>query len=375
MTSHIRTVHPDEFDAFMRFMERAYGRSREFFPRFYSHLYQPTPEACSNCYVIEDSGQIVSHVGLFPIHVVAAGLRLTLGGIGGVATLPDARGKGYMTRLLDHAIEEMHARGYPASWLGGDRQRYNVFGWEMAGLACQLTFSRRSLGWHDVAPAAIEEVLPAKAHPVIAAHQDQRACHARRPDLPAILGRQDLRFWLADDGYVIAQGQERDHVKIIELVSASGDEAGLLQAVLAWNFADKVSWELSAWERDRLTRVMPYAANWRMREHGMYRINDLTALLTTALPILARRALAVRDAAMTIRLHGRTQVTETTLRVQDGAVQIRAGEHATPTVDLSSIDVARLIFGGPAPTGLDEMPPIIRALFPIPMYVPYLDRV
>jgi GNAT superfamily N-acetyltransferase len=359
----------------MRFMERAYGHSRDFFPRFYGHLYQPTPEACSNCYVIEESGRIVSHVGLFPVRVVAAGVRLTLGGIGGVATLPHARGKGYMTRLLRHAIDEMRARGYPASWLGGDRQRYNTFGWEMAGRAYQLTFSRRSLSWHDVVPAAIEEVLPAEARPVIAVYQDRSACHAQRLDLPALLRRQDLRFWLADDGYVIAVGQARDHVKIIELVSASGNEAGLLRAVLDWNFADDVTWEISAWEHGRLARVMPCAVGWRMQEHGMYRINDLTALLTAALPFLTQRAAGLRDASVTLRLHEHDRITETTLSVRDDSVQIHAGQRAARIIELSLIDAARLIFGGPAPAGLDRVPTSIRALFPIPIYVPYVDRV
>ncbi|MGC9400556.1 MAG: GNAT family N-acetyltransferase [Anaerolineae bacterium] len=375
MTAHLRTLHIEEFDAFMRFMERAYGHSREFFSRYYGHLYRPTPEACANCYVIEEAGRIVSHVGLFPIHVVSAGVRLTLGGIGGVATLPEARGRGYMTRLLNHAIGEMRARGYPASWLGGDRQRYNTFGWEMAAPVFRLTFSRRSLAWHDVTPTPIEEVLPEAAYPLVAAHQHQATCHARRPDLREKLQRRDLRFWVAADGYAIAEGQQRDHVKVVELVSASGDEAGLLQAILEWNFAEDVTWELSAWEHARLARVMPYTAGWQMRAHGMIRINDLTALLSAALPFLTPRAVGLRDTAVTLRLRERDRTTATTLIVKNETVRILAGAHTPSTCEFPLLDAVRLLFGGPAPAGLDALPPPIRALFPLPLYVPHLDRV
>ena len=375
MSTHIHTVRTEDFDAFMRFMEHAYGHSREFFPRFYGHIYHPTPEACANCYIIKENYRIVSHVGLFPIHIASAGTQLTLGGIGGVATLPEARGKGYMTRLLKHAIDEMRVRGYPVSWLGGDRQRYNSFGWEMAGRAYQLTFTPRSLAWDDVTAAPIEEVLPEDARLVIAAHQERPTCHAHRPNLHASLNRQDLRFWIADDGYVIARGQNRDHVKVIEVASASGNEVSLLRAVLEWNFADDVTWELSAWEHDRLARVMPYVAGWQMQEHGMYRINDLAALLSAALPSLAQRAVSLRDTSVTLRLRELDRIKETTLRVQDGVVQIRAGQHATLAVEFSLIDAARLIFGGPTPANADKLPPAIRALFPIPIYVPHLDRV
>jgi predicted acetyltransferase len=359
----------------MRFMERAYGHSRDFFPRFYGHLYRPTSEACANCYIIKEGPQIVSHVGLFPIHVSCAGVRLTLGGIGGVATLPEARGKGYMTRLLRHVIKEMRARSYPTSWLAGDRQRYNTFGWEMSGIVYQLTFSRRSLTWHDVDPVPVEEVLPDAAHQVVAAHQARPACHARRPDLRAKLQRQDLRFWVAVDGYAIAEGQERDHVKVVELVSASGNEAGLLRAILDWNFADDVTWKVSGWEHQRIARVMPHVASWRIHEYGMYRINDLTALLTAALPFLNERAAGLRDHAVTMHLHDSDRITSTTLIVKEGTVQVRTGQHATHTVDLSMLDAARLIFGGPAPAPLGQVPPGLQVLFPIPMYVPYLDQV
>ena len=101
----IRTLRPAEFEDFMRFMERAYGHSREFFQRAYPHLYQPTPEKCASYYIIEKDGEILSHVGLYPIQLVTAGVELTAGGIGGVATLPAAR-----AGIHDPAVAPRHWR-------------------------------------------------------------------------------------------------------------------------------------------------------------------------------------------------------------------------------------------------------------------------
>jgi hypothetical protein len=78
---------------------------------------------------------------------------------------------------------------------------------------------------------------------------------------------------------------------------------------------------------------------------------------------------------VTLRLHEHDRITETTLSVRDDSVQIHAGQRAARIIELSLIDAARLIFGGPAPAGLDRVPTSIRALFPIPIYVPYVDRV
>lgn len=375
MTTKIRTLNVEEFEDFMRYVERAFGHSVDFFPRVYPHIYEATPEVCSWGYVVEENGKIVSHVGVYPIDVVTAGVRMTLGGIGAVSTAVEARGKGYMTQLLYHAIDEMRAKGYPASWLGGDRQRYNTFGWEHATLAYRLQFSRRSLDWHNVGPTPIEEVLPGEAEDQIARWMTMPACHARRPRLSALLRKVDLRVWLADDGYAIAHGQERDHVQIAELVSTSGNEAGLLRAIIEWNHGDRATWEVSPWDEERLARVMPYVGFRTTGYSGLYRINDLTAVLQAAIPALERRAAAVRDFAVAvgIREHDRTQAA--TLAVEDGSVTVAAGRHAAHYVELTPIHAARLFFGGPAIPETAQLPPALLALLPVPIYVPPLDHV
>ncbi len=375
MTTKIRTIRVEEFEDFMRYVERAFGHSVDFFRRFGPHIYKPTPEVCSWGYVVEEDGKIVSHVGVYPIEVVTAGVPLMLGGIGGVSTAVEARGKGYMTQLLYYAIDEMRARGYPASWLGGDRQRYNTFGWETTMMADRLQFSRRSLGWSNVVSTPIEEVLPWKATEQIARWMTVPACHARRPDLETLLHRVDLRVWLAEDGYAIAFGQERDHVNLIELVSTSGNEAGLIRAIIEWNHGDRATWELSPWDEERVARVMPYVGFRTTGYNGLYRINDLTAVLQAAIPSLARRAAGLRDFEVTlgIREHDRTQAT--TITVRDGAVQIVAGRHAEYYVELGTVVATRLIFGGPAIPEASQLPPGLLALLPVPVYVPLLDHV
>lgn len=375
MTTEIRTIHVEEFEDFMRYIERAFGHSVDFFRRFGPHISKPTPEVCAWGYVVEENGKIVSHVGVYPIEVVTAGVPLKLGGIGGVSTAVEARGKGYMTQLLYHAIDEMRAQGYAASWLGGDRQRYNSFGWEVAALSYQLIFSERSLGRANVTTATIEEVRPWEATHHIARLMPLPDCHACRPDLETQLHRQDLRVWVTDDGYAMAQGQDRDHVELIELVSASGKEAEMIRAIIGWNHGEGATWELSVWDETRLARAMPYAAYWKTGFSNMYRVNDLTAVLRAAKPRFEHRAAGLRDFSITlgIREHDRTQAT--TITVRDGLVQIEAGRQSGNYVELDPIVAARLVFGGPAIPEAPHLPPGLLALLPVPVYVPQLDHV
>ncbi|MGC9522755.1 MAG: GNAT family N-acetyltransferase [Anaerolineae bacterium] len=375
MTAEIRHVRVGEFEDFMRYVERAFGHSKTFFERVYPHLYQPTREALEWAYVIEEDGEIVSHVGLYPIETVTVGVRLSVGGIGAVSTAPSARGRGYMTQLLEHIVEEMRRIGYPVSWLGGDRQRYNTFGWEIASPTHRLTFTPRSLGWHDVESVAVEEVLPEEALDTMRRLQSLPACHTIRPHLEDQIQKIDLRFWVAEDGYAILDGQGRSHIRILELVSASGNEAGMIRAILNWTFADEATWTLSMWDRARIGRLAQYASYWGSGYSGMYRINDLTQLLISAQGYLDERAVALRDFAVAIGIVEHDQTPVTTLAVTDGKVTIEPGHHAEAYVELSAVEAARLVLGGLPIRDESVLPEGLQMLLPVPCHVLPLDHV
>ncbi len=377
MSEKICTVRVEEFEEFMRYLEGCFGHSRGFFKRFYPHIYHPTPEACSWGYVIEKDGQVVSHVGLYPIEIVTAGIPLEVGGIGGVCTLPEERGHGYMSRLLHYVIGEMREIGYVISWLGGDRQRYNPFGWEGGETAYRLTFSRRSLGRAGVEPIPLVQKLPWEAEETIAQLQRHPACHARRPYLAHKLRKQGLRVWVAPnmEGYAIVEGEERDHLSIKELVSVPGRETSIIRAMLDDTFGERASWEMSVWDQERLARVMPGVARWQSGYSGMYRIVDLTQLLTRAKPFMASRAATLCDFDITVGIREHDRTTLTTVAVQNGGVEVQPGRHSKTYVELSPVIAARLFLGGPAISERDRIPAGLQALLPLPAYVPPLDHV
>lgn len=381
MPSEIRHVRAEEFEDFMRFIERAFGHSKAFFERAYPHLYQPNARALDWAYIVDEDGEIVSHVGVYPIESVTAGVSLTIGGIGAVSTAPGARGKGYMTQLLTHVIDEMRRLGYPVSWLGGDRQRYNTFGWELAASVYTVDVSQRSLRWHNVEPVPVEEVMAEEAIEAIRRYQALPACHTIRPDLERQLQKMDLRFWLAEDGYAILGGQGRSQLHILELVSASGREAGMIRAMLDWNFGDRASWKLSAWDELRLGRLLPVASYWSGTGTTMYRINDLTGLLLSAQDFLNTRAEALRDFSVTLKVREHDRTTATILTVENGTIHIEPGGEGSecsstaPCVELDLIEAARLILGGPSIQAQADMPPGLLALLPVPAYVLPLDHV
>ena len=375
MADGIRNLRLEEFDAFIRFLDRCYGFSPGMFEAGYPHTYRPTPELCASTFVVEREGRIVSHVGLYPLEVVIHGVTWPIGGIGGVGTLPEERGKGHMTRLLHIVIDVMREAEMPLSWLGGDRQRYNAFGWERAGQTYELTFSRRALDRAGVEPIEIEGRRPVDALDWVERLQPTLVCHARRPHLPLQMRMKGLRVWTAEDGYAILRGSEWGPLSIVELVSASGRETGMIRALLEWTQRDDIRWTLPAGDDECLARVMPGVSHWRLGGWGMWRINDLAQVLALARHVLRLRAAALRDfeLAIGVREHDRTNVA--TLAVRGGQIEVARGRHVEPYVEWSVVEAARALLGGPPVAGEVDVPAGLRALLPIPMYLPGLDHV
>ena len=59
----------------------------------------------------DDSGDVVSHVGIVRREVTWNGRIMRAGGIGGVATRADRRGRGYASMALDAAIQTLRDEG------------------------------------------------------------------------------------------------------------------------------------------------------------------------------------------------------------------------------------------------------------------------
>ena len=383
MADGIRNLRLEEYQTFVRFLNRCFGFAHGVFERAHPHLYRPTPELCAATWVMEQDGQIVSHVGVYPLEVEVHGVSWPIAGIGGVGTLPEARGKGYMTQLLTHVIAVMREQGYPLSWLGGDRQRYNSFGWETAGSSVELNFSRRALDRAGVEPVEIQAQDPEEALPVVQKLGQMLACRAIHADLAAQLRKPDLGIWVAGDcgagGYALIGGRPWGPIHVAELVSTTGQEASILRAILDWTGRGEIRWRLPACDEERLARLMPYTNHWHRGSWDMWRIVDLARALSLARPILQRRAAAVRDLRVAVGMveHDRIQVV--TLAVRDGEVQVTPGRHAEAYYEWSAVDLARLLIGGPPPSRPDGMPEALwaglRALLPIPAFLPSLDHV
>lgn len=113
------------------FSEEPHNNFMDLLPKLYKDKF--------NCgernMILKEDGVIKAAIGCFPLEAVAAGRKMKIMGIGNVGVAKDCRRKGYMIELMNDVIAWMIDEGYDYSILGGQRQRYEYFGYAPSGSA------------------------------------------------------------------------------------------------------------------------------------------------------------------------------------------------------------------------------------------------
>lgn len=80
----------------------------------------------------DDNGKMCSCFLLIPFHVCFNGHHVPMGGIGGVASLPEEREKRYIRKIFEYAMQEMYDKDYVFSYLYPfSHKYYRKFGYEL----------------------------------------------------------------------------------------------------------------------------------------------------------------------------------------------------------------------------------------------------
>ncbi len=379
MAEKIRKADINDLEPLMRFLEKSYGHRRNYFSENYLYLLKDVFGADEGepkgSYIVEDKGKILSHVGLYPIELVAAGVKLTAGGIGNVATHPEARGRGYMRKLLERAISDMEEGGVHISVLWGDRQRYGNFGWEVAGEKLNLSFSARSFEKAGVKEIKdIEEVEPVSAVAEIRKLHKNIAFRAERgKKLKGVMSRNNNRVWLSSEGYLCGAG--RNGLYVNEVYSRKGNEAGMILSAMKWAVSGRAS--LSVCPRDcaLMDKLIPSASSWDSVPEGMFRVNSWSGLLDVFSSVLKERAVrrGLGDFSIPLEIECGIEEKKTGIIFHNGEIRVMRARIPGNSIKISEKDAVRLFLGGPVVTAKELEP--LKALLPLPVHIPSLDHV
>lgn len=230
MSEEIVRMKKEDYDELIGLMDFTFGtkyKRRMSFEEELPKMCRRTDERMGRHLGLRVDGKLVAALGIYPLPSRIAGEEVLFSTVGNVVTHPDHVGKGYMTRLVRAAMEELERMGADGSRLGGKRTRYHRYGYDPAGTA--ITYSLDLAQWQCEIPAPVtfvplkreDEVLLTKAKEL----QQSGAFVVIRPDLDdfydSLIAWKNLPYAAFDDrgemiGYVSAS---RDDAKIVEIES------------------------------------------------------------------------------------------------------------------------------------------------------------
>jgi predicted acetyltransferase len=103
--------------------------------------------------------ELISKLHILSLEIIIENCRFAMGGIAGVATWPEHRRKGSVTRLLNKALISMKEKGQTISFLHPfNVQFYRRFGWELTASLNKYTIEKIDLQRYPEVPGSISRL-------------------------------------------------------------------------------------------------------------------------------------------------------------------------------------------------------------------------
>jgi predicted N-acetyltransferase YhbS len=373
LVTSFRTKQPDhaEFDA------------------VFPDVYQPTDESMAKNHVLRRNGRIASCVGLFPIKVLIGETPTTIAGIGGVSTQPEFRNQGLMRILLDHVQGQILERGYPFTWLGGDRKRYMPWGHDLAVNEYQFTLNSRGPGFDDYLgklPGAVRECTVDEAdwptlwqqaqrnRSLIACGEEQLRLKYKRigqkvlyldgPDAAHVVfcvdgSSRELRAWGGDPelvGAIVADKLNRDGESLVARLPWYPDPYCPVFKALMSNYTLAPCGNIAVYDLEKTLNLFKWHLDRRVREFGLK--GTLRLAMGPCRQIPAQEVVLEADGSQL-------------------AISRSSGGSA-PKLDLTCWQVVEVLFTPLAVGWSVRLDPKLRwltALFPVPFYLPLIHHI
>ena len=343
-----------------------------------------TPEAMAHHFALKRDGRIRAMLGVYPLETLIDGERFLFSTTGNVATHWHERGKGYMSHLLDRAMMELHDIGADASRLGGHRQRYNRYGFELAGTSVAMSLTAHNVQGVECAPLEFRPVTQndTETLALIRSLHMRSAMAVDRGDnnsLYRVLTAWEAQSFAAFDengsfagSIVLAQGG--GNIAELEAVSPSLAERMLISWINS-HPTGSLSFTLPPWETETIARLSRHCQSLSLNPASQFKIISWTRIIS-ALGRIKSRIRALNGGECIIDIPDEVRFI---LRVKGGTVSC---EETTCPADLTldHLTATRLLFG-PLPPEMvfpdlnRRYSAMLSSLLPLPLTWNGQDRV
>ena len=322
--------------------------------------------------------ELVACIGVYPLDGVVAGEKLRFATMGNIATHWEHTGKGYMSKLIDVALEELRNLGVDAARLGGNRFRYNRYGFESCGQALYFTFNPNTLAarFPDTGEIAFIKIDRQDTEALkfccglynanaIAVTRDVADCYQvmtaweHTPYLCLQAGEPV--------GYLCADGSGMDVAEVF------GVDLGRFTDILCqWQKQKQtaVCFALQPHMTEYIRRFSAISDVMKVQSPSHFKICNWEKVITAFLKLKASyRVLQEGELILEIADYGKVRIF-----VEGKNVGCEKTDLA-PQLTLTSLEASRFLFGPLSPGDTAEANPLAENWFPLPLSWNGQDRV
>jgi len=333
-------------------------------------------------YMAREGGKIVANVGSYPATYIVCGEQIKVNSITTVSVHPRARSKGYMRKLMDMALCDMRKDGTALSFLMGQRQRYEYFGYEPCG--ARLNYTCRSANIrHRYNNAFNSEIVLKELHSgdkgafddIYNWHNSGNA-YIERPyeRLISILStwaNKTIGIYLNDKliGYLSAS---KDYSSICEMFIADDDFfVETLGAYLNQYGRNDVTIEVYPHEKAFIRHLSGLAESVTVTNDMNFNVIDYIPVLNAFLK-LKSGAEALPCGKLTINIR---DIGKFTISVSDNHPSVLISDEK-PDIECTHLEAMQLLFSPVSPYLLGQLEgnAFARGILPIPLFVRKNDR-
>ncbi|MEO7715913.1 MAG: GNAT family N-acetyltransferase [Capsulimonas sp.] len=385
MSHEITRLTAGDYEELMDFISLVFSMAHAptDFRAFGPKMYEPTDASMAQQYVLRENGRIRAAVGVFPMTYCIGDISLRVAGVGNVAVHKYHGGKGYMVDLMNAAVADMANEGMDFSFLTGQRQRYQHFGYEPCGAACAVHFTPASVkhtakrmgnsGYRLEEMAAQSAEVIGKAYAIHAA----QFTHIERPRekfVDALRTGMSVPYVIFDQNGEVSGYFTRNGATIGEILVADENAfADIIHSVTANRPGESATVFLPPHEPRKLAAAIRICENYVLENAGNYRFFNFARTVEAFLTLKASyRSLPEGEMIIGSDLFGNH-----TISIAGGSVAVETTDRA-PDVTLRGMDIYQFLFGAAPMDGFFEgnnQSQLAHAWFPAPLYFPFPDHV
>ncbi|WP_246943808.1 GNAT family N-acetyltransferase [Bacillus pinisoli] len=115
-----------------------------------------------------EDGKLSSKAHIIPLQIFLGEKLVSMGGLAGVATWPEYRRNGSVTRLMIQSLQSMKEKGQTLSMLHPfDFHFYRRFGWEYCFTQKKITVDKKDLHFMQEAPGRVRRLVQGEELPIV----------------------------------------------------------------------------------------------------------------------------------------------------------------------------------------------------------------